>query len=390
MMEAFTALKTDLKAMCREVSSRPAADFSSEHSVWHETGKKPAEIKARLQEIWRKILHEPAYGFALQTAEDELCFVDTGNTDVRTEGQSYGMLAAAMMGDKPVFDNTWRWSLRNMYLSEGPCRGYFAWSVPLDGRRRAGGPAPDGEEFFIWALLWAERRWGSGDGEEDYRAWALRLLHDVLHREEGEAAPLWQPNKLIAFVPGCGFTDPSYHIPHAYELFAEYAPGADRAFWREAAEASRSFLPQAAHPVTGLFPEYAHNDGSPELSRGHGDFYSDAYRCLLNIAADARLCGAKAWQLEIARKQARFFADDTAEKIRHRYALDGRPSGEASLHPQGLLATLAAARAVTENEDTAKLAERFWAQDLRQGTRRYYDNFLHFFAFALLAGLYEQ
>lgn len=307
-MSEFQALTIDLSAVCKDIISEPASDFpQTEHSVWQAAGKDPAEIERRMKEIWQKILHDPDYGFALQTADDELCFYDTGNIDVRTEGQSYGMLAAVLMDDQTVFDNTWRWTLRNMYLTEGPCRGCFAWSVPLDGRARAGGPAPDGEEFFIWALIRADKLWGSTENEKDYKAWAERILRDVLHRREGEAPPLWQANHLIEFVAGSGFTDPSYHLPHAYELFAEYAPSEDKAFWLEAAEASRRFLPTAAHPETGLFPEYSLNDGSPELSRGHGDFYSDAYRCMLNIAADARLCKADSWHKKIAAAQARFF-----------------------------------------------------------------------------------
>ena len=34
------------------------------------------------------------------------------------------------------------------------------------------------------------------------------------------------------------FSDPSYHLPHFYELFAENAEEEDREFWRQAAAAS--------------------------------------------------------------------------------------------------------------------------------------------------------
>ena len=49
-------------------------------------------------------------------------------------------------------------------------------------------------------------------------------------------------HKLIKFIPGVEFTDPSYHLPHFYELFALWADEEDRMFWREAAGNSRGIL----------------------------------------------------------------------------------------------------------------------------------------------------
>ena len=54
---------------------------------------------------------------------------------------------------------------------------------------------------------------------------------------------MWNPeNKLIKFVPNLEITDPSYHLPHFYELFALWANEDDREFWREAANNSREYL----------------------------------------------------------------------------------------------------------------------------------------------------
>ncbi|MDZ7835983.1 MAG: hypothetical protein U5K84_12325 [Alkalibacterium sp.] len=56
---------------------------------------------------------------------------------------------------------------------------------------------------------------------------------------------MWEPkNHLIKFVPDCDFTDPSYHLPHFYELFAEEAYEEDREFWKKAAQASRGIHPR--------------------------------------------------------------------------------------------------------------------------------------------------
>ena len=60
---------------------------------------------------------------------------------------------------------------------------------------------------------------------------------------------MWnRENKQILFVPGSPFTDPSYHLPHFYELFAKWAYEEDRLFWAEAAKVSREFMKKSSHP----------------------------------------------------------------------------------------------------------------------------------------------
>ena len=103
---------------------------------------------------------------------------------------------------------------------------------------------------------------------------------------------MWEPsNKLIKFVTNMDFSDPSYHLPHFYELFAQRAYEEDREFWKEAAAASRAYLHSACHEKTGLSAEYADYDGKPhtghkEIFGRHDWYYSDAYRTIANIAMD--------------------------------------------------------------------------------------------------------
>ena len=144
--------------------------------------------------------------------------------------------------------------------------GYFAWSCQLDGTKNAWGPAPDGEEFFAMALFFASNRWGDGEGIFNYSAQARKILHDCIHKGEkpGTGKPMWDPdNHLIKFITECDFSDPSYHLPHFYELFALWADEEDREFWKTAAKASREYLKKACHPETGLCAEYAEYDGTP-------------------------------------------------------------------------------------------------------------------------------
>lgn len=137
------------------------------------------------------------------------------------------------MDRKDLFDKLWCFARRYMYQSEGEMAGYFAWSVQLDGRHNAEGPAPDGEEYFAMALLMAAARWGSGSGWYDYEAEARAILRHMIHQPEltGGGAMMHPDNRYILFVPGSPFSDPSYHLPHFYDLFAKKADEEDRAFW---------------------------------------------------------------------------------------------------------------------------------------------------------------
>ena len=138
--------------------------------------------------------------------------VDTGNNDIRTEGMSYAMMASVQLDEKETFDRIWKWTKTYMWMDSGVHAGYFAWSVSPDGKKNFYGPAPDGEEFFAMALFFASKRWSDGEGIFNYCKEACGLHNEY---------PMWnQDNKLIKFIPECEFSDPSYHLPHFYELFA--------------------------------------------------------------------------------------------------------------------------------------------------------------------------
>ncbi|MGN7455677.1 glycosyl hydrolase family 8 [Paenibacillus pasadenensis] len=360
-------------------------------SVFREAGYGEEEIAARLAQTWRELFEDGDETRIYYETDDGMGYLlDTGNLDVRTEGMSYGMMMAVQLGHKDVFDRIWRWSWQYMHMKEGPGAGYFAWSCLPDGTRNSNGPAPDGEEYYALALLFASHRWGDGEHPLDYGVKARELLSVCIHKgEDGVGDPMWNPdNKLIKFVPNCEFSDPSYHLPHFYELFALWADPSDRPFWQEAAAASRAYICLSCHPETGLAPEYAHYDGTPNDERGYGKFFSDAYRVAANIGLDWEWFRADPEQPAIAGRIQSFFADKEPEDYR-RYQIDGTPLEEKSLHPVGLLATNAAASLAAEGELALETARRFWETPVRTGERRYYDNCLYLFAMLALSGRYR-
>jgi oligosaccharide reducing-end xylanase len=267
---------------------------------------------------------------------------DWVNHDVRTEGMSYGMMIAAQMNKKDDFDALWNWTKTYMYAGnpQHPSYGYFFWSCKTDGTPNEETPAPDGEEYFAMSLLLAANRWGSGKGIYDYKAEAERLLTAMRHREIKSGMTCFgrrvvgpevnEQHAMILFVPGVmpqPFTDPSYHLPAFYELWARWGPPEDRAFWARAAETSRAFFVKTTNSTTGLSPDYANFDGSPHVTRFQqsGTFGYDAWRTASNWSVDWSWWRKSSQEEILSDKMQAFFASQGLNQYGPLYSLDGRP-----------------------------------------------------------------
>ncbi|WP_419892464.1 glycosyl hydrolase family 8 [Paenibacillus xylanexedens] len=377
------------------ITGQGAWDTGTYTNLFLKLGYDENEITNRLEETWNELFYgDDNTRIYYPMGEDKGYLLDTGNLDVRSEGMSYGMMMAVQMDKKEEFDRLWNFSHSFMQHKAGRYKDYFAWQCKPDGARLSQGPAPDGEEFFAMALFFASNRWGDGAEPYDYKAQARKILRACIHQgEDGEGDPMWDPEtKLIKFIPETPFSDPSYHLPHFYELFAKYADEEDQRFWKEAAAASRAYLHTACHPVTGLSPEYANYDGSPAPIQPYGDFrhfYSDAYRVAANIALDWEWFRKDHWQIEQSNRIQSFFSDIEMSDYR-RYTIEGEPFDEPSLHPVGLLATNAMASLAAEGPHADTFVRKFWNTPLRQGERRYYDNCLYFFSMLALSGRYRM
>lgn len=369
-------------------------------NAFAEAGYKETEIEKRKELIFETLFYGTEEERIYHPVGDDMGYMeDTGNHDVRTEGMSYGMMMCVQMNRKAEFDRLWKWARTYMYLEEGDNAGYFAWSCGTDGTKNSYGAAPDGEEFFAMALFFAAHRWGNGEGIFDYQKEAENLLHTCLHKGENGTAgrSMWdRENKLIRFIVDVDFSDPSYHLPHFYELFGRWTKEADRAFFLAAAIESRIYLKKACHPATGLCAEYAHFDGTPyvggeEIWGGRHDwYYSDAYRTIANIALDYSWFAADGWQLEEVQKFLKFMCETLEEKDRDGvFEIDGTVLEQKALHPVAIIATNAQAGLISQDAHAYSCIRKFWETPLRTGDRRYYDNCLYFFAFLALSGNYR-
>lgn len=143
--------------------------------------------------------------------------VDIENGGIsHSEGQGYGMVLAAAVGDRPAFDALYRWTEANLARDD---MALYSWryspnaAVAVADRNNA----TDGDILIAWALMWAERQWQ----EPDYGARAAAIRHAIgqnLVRDRGA---------LTVLLPGLqGFDtkehltlNPAYYVWPALDLF---------------------------------------------------------------------------------------------------------------------------------------------------------------------------
>lgn len=295
-----------------------------------------------------------------------------------------------------------------MQHQDGPNEGYFAWSCKTDGTPNSLGSASDGELYFITSLIFASNRWGNDTGI-DYLSEARNILDKSMQKTGMDrVSPLINiEEKLITFTPdpwGGSYTDPSYHIPAFYDVWAKWANDGRSNFWKSCADKSRKYLHKATHPVTGLTPDYSAYDGSPRGNRFivGDDFRFDSWRVPLNIAIDYAWSGVDGeWQRGYADRIQDFFYNEGIDSFVDQYKTDGSQvervlgAGEyqALRHSVGLVGTLAAASLAATDPKSKEFAARLWDskhEPYEDGYfDAYYDGLLRLFSFMLLSGNYR-
>lgn len=391
-------------------------------NLFAELGYSQKDIDKKLQDLYDALFTGPDRIY-FEVGDSMAYISDVKNHDARTEGMSYGLMIAVQLDKKDVFDRLWRWSKKYMQMQDGPMRGYFRWSVNPDGSSRAYGAASDGELYFITSLIFASNRWGNDTGI-NYLAEAQYILNcattnpDKAKKEKkakkGEkmpafGAPKWGPlfdpeTKIITFVPGANYTDPSYNIPAFLEVWAKYAQDGRSDYWNECAKASREYLHKAIHPVTGLNPDYSNYDGSPLNSgRMMGDvFRYDSWRVPMNIALDySWSCADMTWQQTYGNKLQNFLYQEGIDSFVDQYNVDGTTptdimaaGGYKELrHTPGFIATSAALSLVCTHSKSREFVDRFWNNKHEPFPSGYFDAYyegiLRLFAFMHLSGNYR-
>jgi oligosaccharide reducing-end xylanase len=380
-------------------------------NLFAEAGHSQAEIDAKIDAAFQQLFNgdpdtQAVYYAAGSNENGPLAYLsDIGNHDVRTEGMSYGMMIAVQLNHKPEFDALWNWARTYMYIGSPshPSQGYFSWSCKIGGEPNDETPAPDGEEYFAMALYFALNRWGNGEGIYDYKSRADELLTAMRHRERRTGATKFgertvgpevdEGAKMIRFTPVEGtadFTDPSYHLPAFYELWARWGPVEDRAFWAQAADVSRDFFEKATDARTGLNPEYANFDGTPHPMRWNphsGDFSFDSWRTQSNWSVDWSWWAKDKRERDLSDRTQAFFFSQGIASYGGQFTLDGKPI--SSSHSIGLVATSAVASLAATQRVRKRFVEELWKAPIPSGHWRYYDGMLYLMSLMHVSGNYR-
>lgn len=422
----LTMLITSLQMMAFTPWTKGGFETDKYRNVFVEMGYKPADVDAKLKEVFNDVFHGPNKVY-FEVGDNMGYISDLKNHDVRTEGMSYGMMIAVQLNKKDIFDRLWRWSKTFMQHPNGQREGYFAWSCKTDGTHNSEGAASDGELYFITALIFASNRWGNDTGI-NYLAEAQHILNCTMPREtEEEAPPRQSPGMppssrktflinpetmLITFTPdgfGQRFTDPSYHIPAFYEVWAKWAEDGRADYWNECAAKARAFLHVATDKETGLNPDMCQYDGSIMAGfggrrNGSANFRYDSWRVPMNITLDYEWsCADGEWQRQYGERIQNFFYAQGVDTFVDQYRVDGSLPEENEIlqaggfrklrHSIGLVSTVASTSVMCSHKKSKEFVDALWNAKhvpFEDGYfDAYYDGLLRLFAFMHLSGNYR-
>lgn len=376
-------------------------------NLFRDAGYKQIDIEAKVNKAYKDLFESPA-GIYFEVGDSMGYISDIKNKDARTEGLSYGMMVAVQLNKKNVFDRIWRWSKKYAQHQEGPRRGYFAWSInPVTNKPNSQGSASDGEFYFITALLFASNRWGNDTGIDYYRE--ARFILDEMWKKDGTGNIvnlIDTVHKQITFVPegnGATWTDPSYHLPAFYEIWALYAKDGHEDFYRACADTARAFFKKTTHPITALNPDYAEFNGAPHSTQWMpAAFRYDSWRVPMNIAMDYVWYGKdRKWQQEYASRFQNFLRSKGIDSFDDQFETDGSTPDfilqagpvKKLRHSLGLIATAASASLMNPRGQGFDFVHKLWNAELQPYADGYfdpyYDGLLYLFALMHLSGKYQ-
>jgi oligosaccharide reducing-end xylanase len=381
-------------------------------NLFEEVGYTEAEVSAKVKAAYNQLFHstkrarDDGEAVLIPDARDaSMAYIwDVGNDDVRSEGMSYGMMIAVQMDRQDDFNKMWKWANKYSLNDSGIAKGYFAWKVKTDGSQKLDpNPAADGEEYYVTALFFASHRWGDGTGIYNYKEQANQLLdrmydNGVSHYDSNNVLVNYSlfdhdAKQVLFTLDGATnkyHTDPSYHLPAFYELWALWADNHND-FWKSLAVTSREFWKTTVHSETGLNPNYADFDGSvvDDMPQDHKVFFYDAWRTVGNAAMDYAWWKADEWQVVYAKRLQTFFKKKDINAYPSLYTLDGAPYNGNEGQSTGLVGMNAIASLASDSTDAWAFVHSLWSKPTPTGRQRYYDGTLYMLSMLAVSGQYR-
>jgi endoglucanase len=293
------------------------------------------------------------------TADGRVSRLDQGG-DTVGEGQAYGALMAAAIGDSRRFNAIWGWTKANLRRPDGLISFLWRGGHVVDPQA-----ATDADLDASRALLVAACRFH----RPSLRREALHLGDAIMREEVGSASFDGKPVLTAgpwAITPPPVTIDPSYFAPAT--LLALRAASHDPR-WGQLAASSREIMRRLMPTAGRLPPDWAHLEGDrvvpihdPSHANAPGVFGFDAVRTLDRFAEDPNPAGrriaARAWPVFER-------ADPTKLPVEHN--LRGRAIGR-TLHPVALVAAAGAADAAGQTAARDGLLDQAEALDRRSPT----------------------
>jgi oligosaccharide reducing-end xylanase len=189
-----------------------------------------------------------------------------------------------------------------------------------------------------------------------------------------------EDHAMILFVPNVEHqtTDPSYHLPAFYELWARWGPVEDRAFWARAAEVSRAFFAKVAGTDTALTPDRANFDATPAMGWDGKptQFGYDSWRSVSNWSVDYSWWRKSEDARVLSDRYQQFLISQGIDRFADQYTLDGKPLSER--HSPGMVATGAVGSlAASRGKNADAFVDALWAMPVPSGEQRYFDGMLY-------------
>jgi len=297
------------------------------------------------------------------TSDGRVVRIDQGG-DTVGEGQAYGMLMAAAIGDVQRFHTIWTWTQNNLRRPDGLIS--FLWK---NGHIIDPQAASDADLDATRALLVASCRFHN----PAYRQQAIQLGDDILHVEVGTAS--FQGNPVLsagpwAITPPPVTIDPSYFAPASFEYLR--AASKDPR-WGALAVSSREITSELMSHGRLLPPDWARIEGgtlvpigSPSDPQSQPLFGFDAVRTLVRMAEDpdpaGRQIAARAWPV---------FENANPTRLPVEHTLSGQPVGN-TLHPVVLVSAAGAADAAGQLAARDGLLDEAERLDQQPGSQTYY------------------
>ena len=352
-------------------------------------GKTDEEIQDKLDKLWNHYFKGNDNSKVYYENGSEAYIKDINNNDVRSEGQSYGMMICVQTNHKTEFDKLWKFAKAHMLHTSGQWDGYFKWKCNPDGSAQDANCAPDGEMYFVTALLLAANRWNDSSYLKDAQYSLSRFW------KNGNGSLFNESYKIITFQPyNCSnFGDPSYDLPAFIELFARWSSD-NNDKWESCLAPTRGQLEKSCHSSSGLFADYSEFNGQPTtggFSSNSNKYMYDAMRCAMNVGMDNYLFGAdKKTQNNMMTRLINHFEKDGYSHARFNWDGTGGSEsytlGECGANAVGCFALM---DDPANDEKVKTNLKKAWNGQLMTGQYRYYDGLVHYLAMLHLCGSFK-